>query len=212
MVSFGDRLKLARKQKKLTQAQLGKLLRVVDSTISNWEKGITEPSLATISKIANVLGVRINQLVENSEESQNTHQYNALSITTKKMPLLGEIAAGTPIFADENFGAYVEAGNDIRCDFCLKVKGDSMINARIFDGDIVFIRQQSDVDDGQIAVVIVDDEATLKRVYRYYNQDGCYRLELRAENPLFPPLNYEREELNHIRIIGLAVAFQSDIR
>ena len=99
---------------------------------------------------------------------------------------------------------FVMANNDINADFCLKAKGDSMINARIFDGDIVFIRQQPTVNNGEIAAVIIDNEATLKRVYLYDN-----RLELRPENPTYPVLNYEGEQLDSIRIIGKAVAFQS---
>lgn len=82
-----------------------------------------------------------------------------------------------------------------------------MINVRIFDGDIVYIRQQPDVENGEIAAVCIDDEATLKRVYKYPN-----RLELRPENPTFPVLNYEGSELENIRIIGKAVAFLSGVR
>lgn len=83
-----------------------------------------------------------------------------------------------------------------------------MTGARIMDGDIVFIKRTSSVDNGDIAAVIVDDEATLKRVY-FYPQKG--KLILQAENPKYPPLIYEGEELNHIYIIGRAVAFQSDV-
>ena len=82
-----------------------------------------------------------------------------------------------------------------------------MINARIFDGDIVLIREQPDVDNGEIAAVLIGEEATLKRVYKYKN-----RIELRAENPTYAPLNYEASELSSIRILGKAVAFISTVR
>ena len=130
-----------------------------------------------------------------------------MPITTKKFRMLGEIACGEPIFANEDYETYIEASDDINADFCLTAKGDSMINARIFDGDIVFIRSQSDVDNGEIAAVIIDNEVTLKRVYKYEN-----RLELRPENPTHKVFNYEGEQLNHITIIGKAIAFQSYVR
>lgn len=113
------------------------------------------------------------------------------------------------IFADEQFEAYVEAGANIKADFCLRAKGDSMIGARIYDGDIVFIHKQEMVDDGEIAAVLIDDEATLKRV-NYYPEKNL--LILKAENSKYEDLIYTGEELNHIRILGKAVAFQSDIR
>lgn len=86
-------------------------------------------------------------------------------VEVQRVPLLGRIACGEPILADESFECYVEVGTRIRCDFCLKAHGDSMVNARIHDGDIVFIRQQDAVENGEIAAVLIDDEATLKRVF-----------------------------------------------
>ena len=134
---------------------------------------------------------------------------NIFPIETKKFPLLGEIACGEPIYADEDKESYIEAGADIKADFCLKAKGDSMINARILDGDIVFIRKQPMVDNGEIAAVIIDDEATLKRVYYYPEKN---KLVLNPGNPKYEPLVYVNEELNEIRILGKAVAFQSTVR
>ena len=95
-------------------------------------------------------------------------------------------------------------GAGMRCDFALRVRGDSMTGARIRDGDIVFIRAQEDVDDGQIAAVIVEDEATLKRVYHV--RDG---LQLLSENPNYPPMLFTLEEYASIRILGRAVGFTS---
>lgn len=126
---------------------------------------------------------------------------------TKKVPLVGTIACGEPITAVENIDDYVGMPESVNADFCLRCKGDSMINARIFDGDIVYIRQQPDVENGEIAAVLIDDEATLKRVFKHKDS-----LELRAENPTFPALYYEGAELNNIRILGKAVAFMSVVR
>ncbi len=123
-----------------------------------------------------------------------------------KVPLLGTIACGEPITAEENIEAFLNMPEEIKGTFALRCKGDSMINARIFDGDVVFIREQPDVENGEIAAVLIDNEATLKRVYKYDN-----RIELRAENPTFKPLSYESESLADIRILGKAVGFLSTI-
>ena len=135
--------------------------------------------------------------------------YGIYPIAKKKIPLLGEIACGKPIFADEDRESYVSVGTDLQADFCLKARGDSMTGARIFDGDIVFIQQCDVVNNGEVAAVIIDDEATLKRVY-YYPETA--KLVLQAENPKYEPLVYVGEELSQIHILGRAVAFQSDVR
>lgn len=133
---------------------------------------------------------------------------NIAPVHLKKFPMLGEIACGEPIWAEEDKEHYVMAGMDIQADFCLTAKGDSMINARINDGDIVFIRQQQIVENGEIAAVIIGDEATLKRWY-YYPDDN--KLMLVAENPKYPPLMYINEELDTVRCLGKAVYFMSVI-
>ena len=133
---------------------------------------------------------------------------NIKPIKMKRFPMLGEIACGEPVFADEDKEHYVMADMDINADFCLTAKGDSMINARIYEGDIVFIKEMPIVENGDIAAVIIDDEATLKRVY-YYKEDNL--LQLVAENPKYKPLVYKGEELNHIRILGKAVYFMSTV-
>ena len=124
-----------------------------------------------------------------------------LPVTRRTVPLIGAIAAGTPIYAEETLDA-TDCDAAMHCDFALRVKGDSMVGARIHDGDIVFIRRQDDVDDGQIAAVIIDDEATLKRVYHIRNG-----LQLLSENPKYPPMVFTLEEHASIRILGRAVGF-----
>ena len=124
-----------------------------------------------------------------------------------KVPLIGAIACGAPILADEHVEDYVDVPAHISADFALTCKGDSMINARIFDGDIVYIRQQETVDNGQIAAVLIDGEATLKRVRLFDNH-----ISLEPENPQYRPLVYWGEEMNAVRILGKAVAFTSAIR
>ncbi len=125
----------------------------------------------------------------------------------KKVPLLGDIACGVPIFAEEQYGEYIES--DVVADFCLRAAGDSMIGARILDGDIVFIKKQEMVQNGEIAAVLIDNEATLKRVYYYPDKA---KIVLSPENAQYEPFVYVGEELNEIKILGKAVAFQSNVR
>lgn len=113
---------------------------------------------------------------------------------------LGKVACGEPIFADEQKETYVDLDSDVRADFVLEAKGDSMINARIYDGDIVFIREQPDVQDGELAVVIIDDEATLKRVYKYDDHISLF-----SENPKYKPIIVKANEGKTVRIIGKAI-------
>ena len=123
--------------------------------------------------------------------------------------MLGEISCGKPIYADEDFETYIESSSNIQADFCLTAKGDSMIGARIHDGDIVFIREQPIVENGQVAAVIIDNEATLKRWYYYPEKK---KLVLNPENPAYEPLVYIGEELDQVRCLGLAVSFNSKIK
>ena len=124
-----------------------------------------------------------------------------------KVPLLGAIACGAPILADEHIEEYVDIPKHIHADFALTCKGDSMINARIFDGDIVYIRQQDSVENGEIAAVLIDSEATLKRVKLYGDH-----ISLEPWNPMYKPLVFWNEEMNDVRILGKAVAFTSAVR
>lgn len=126
---------------------------------------------------------------------------------TYSVPLLGNIACGQPILAVEEAEEVVEVPEYIHADFALRCKGDSMINARIFDGDIVYIHKQPEVENGQIAAVRIGEEATLKRVY--FNGQ---RLVLRAANPLYDDLEYEGPTLNDVQILGEAVAFTSMLK
>ena len=123
-----------------------------------------------------------------------------------KIPLLGTIACGEPILAQENIESEIDIPEDIKADFALRCSGNSMIDARILDGDIVYIHQQPTVNNGEIAAVLIGDEATLKRVYLTGNT-----LTLVACNAAYEPLVYTNEQLNDIRILGKAVGFTSKI-
>jgi len=126
---------------------------------------------------------------------------------SRTYPLVGDIACGTPILAEQNITEYINFPGDLRADFCLRCRGDSMTGARIYDGDIVFVRQQPDVEDGEIAVVLIEEETTLKRIYR---ADGV--LTLMPDNPAYPPMVYTGSQLDQIRILGKAVHFLSAVK
>ncbi len=121
-----------------------------------------------------------------------------------KRPLVGSIACGEPITAEENIEDYVDVPEDVHCDFCLRCKGDSMIDAGIHDGDVVYIHIQPQVENGQIAAVRIDGEATLKRVF--WNEE-TQTLQLLAENRNFAPLVYTGPILDTVHIEGKAVGY-----
>lgn len=130
-------------------------------------------------------------------------------IARKRLPMLGNVACGEPTFAEEEHDAYVDADGGVDADFCLVAKGDSMINARIFDGDILFVKQQESVDDGEIAVVLIEDETTVKRVY--YDRENNV-ITLVPENPMHRPMRFEGARLEQIRILGKVVSGQYIVR
>lgn len=216
MSTIGSRIRNRREELGLSQDELGKRLGYKSrSSINKIELDQRSLTQSKIKAIADALETTPSYIMGWNEpdvklDEENLKFFdNLFPIETKKFPLLGNIACGKPIFADEQFEAYVEAGANIKADFCLRAKGDSMIGARIYDGDIVFIRKQEMVDDGEIAAVLIDDEATLKRVY--YDQENNV-IQLFAENPKYKTMRFVGEELNHIRILGKAVALQTDIK
>lgn len=208
---MAKKIKILRLAQNLTLEQVANQVGVGKSTVRKWETGmIANMRRDKISSLAMALHTSPAYLMGWVDEPhQEISADNLFRIETKRFPLLGSIACGKPIFAEEQFESYVEAGANIKADFCLRAKGDSMIGARIQDGDVVFIRKQEMVDDGEIAAVLIGDEATLKRIY-YEKESGV--LQLFAENPQYKTMRFSGEELNQIRILGKAVAFQGDIK
>ena len=206
-----NRMKSLREEMGISMREAARSLNMAYTTYVNYEKGEREPNSETLIAIATFYDTSIDYLLgKTTVRSFSAQELPDNIIPMPKMrriPLLGTIACGEPILAEENIDGDVDIPDDIHADFALRCKGDSMINARIFDGDIVYIRLQKDVENGEIAAVRIGDEATLKRVYRYPT-----RLELRPENPTFPVLQYEGEQLENVQIIGKAVAFTSAVR
>ncbi len=200
------KLKALRKERNLTLEEVAEMLGTSKQTIHRYENGIiANIPHEKIAALAKILGTSPTELMGWSDGYSDP---NIQPIKIKKLPLVGSIACGEPVYAAEEYESYVAADSNLDADFCLRARGDSMIGARIYDGDIVFIRKQSSVDNGEIAAVIINDEATLKRVY-YYPEES--KLILTPENPKYPPFVYINEELNDIKILGKAVAFQSAI-
>lgn len=212
MADFYERLKKAMELRNVSQTELCEMTSIPKSAMSQYISGSFKPKQKRTYLLAKALNVNEAWLmgydveIERSNDTLFDRFSNLSPIHLKKFPMLGKIACGEPIWADEDKEHYVMAGMDIKADFCLTAKGDSMVNARINDGDIVFIRQQPIVENGEIAAVIIGDEATLKRWY-FYKEES--KLMLVAENPKYPPLVYMNEELETVRCLGKAVYFMS---
>ena len=206
---ISNKLKTLRKEKGLTLEELAERLGTSRQTIHRYENGtITNIPPEKVVMLADALGTTPASLMGWGGGDLFSSFNNIIPISTKKLPILGEIACGEPIYAEEDHESFIAVDSDLDADFCLRAHGDSMTGARIYDGDIVFIRSQDSVDNGEIAAVIINDEATLKRVY-FYPDDS--KLILSPENPKYAPLVYMNDELDSIKILGKAVAFQSRV-
>ncbi len=204
-------LKTLRLEKGLNMKQVAIALDLPYTTYVSYEKGDREPNSEVLIKMADFYNTTIDYILNKPNASKQSGLYqfdNVISLPkTKMVPLVGTIACGTPILAEENIESTVPMPEHIHADFALRCKGDSMINARILDNDIVYIRKQETVENGEIAAVLIDNEATLKRFYRYGDT-----VVLRAENPNCKEFEYKNEKINKLRILGKAVYFLSSIQ
>lgn len=151
----------------------------------------------TLAKIADYFSVTVDYLIGSDDLPSNVK-----SVKLKKLPMLGHIACGEPVYTDQEYNAYVSVDDDIDADFCLTCEGDSMIGAGIIDGDVILLKAMPLVPNGKIAAVQVGDEATLKK-WEYYPEKNM--LILTPYNPKYRTQVYQGEELNSIRCLGLAV-------
>jgi len=214
-MKLGDLIKEYRESHDLSQRQFANQCDLSNGYISILERGVNPntgkpvtPTLPQFKKLADGMRMTLSELFERVDDMPIEIGANIIPMPEmRKIPLVGSIACGAPILADENIEEYISIPKDIAGDFALTCKGDSMINARIYDGDIVYIRQQATVENGEIAAVLIDGEATLKRFKQLPD-----RIILEPENPLYDPLVYRGEEMANVRILGKAVAFTSAIR
>ena len=205
-LEIGKLLKKRRQELNLTLEDVGNVVGVGKSTVKKWEDGyIANMKRDKIASIAKVLQLSP-AVIMGLEDDVYTFNNIIPLPNMNKVPLLGTIACGEPILAEENVECEIDIPENINADFALRCKGDSMIDARIMDGDIVYIKQQPVVNNGEIAAVLIGDEATLKKVYL-----SGSTLTLLACNSSYEPFVYSGEELNNIRILGKAVGFTSGL-
>ncbi len=212
---INERLKARRLELGMTMAEVARIVGVSEATVSRWESGnignMKRDRIAAYAKALQVSPTYIMGMDDSPASPDLSELYtkyqNIKPIKKVKIPMLGNIACGEPVFADEEHETYIETDGHIQADFCLTCAGDSMI-PKIENGDIVFIRKQEIVDDGQIAAVLIEDEATLKRVY-YDRKNNI--LQLIAENPKYKPLVYSGSQLNEVKILGKAISLYRHI-
>lgn len=217
MATFAERLKSLRREKSWSQQRLADELELSKSSVNMYERGEREPGFETMEAIADLFNVDMNYLYGRTDikiADPIVLDHSAAPAPRpipkgfepmpkmKKIPLVGSIACGTPILAQQNIDGHVDAPEDIRCDFALRCKGDSMIGAGIHDGDAVYIHIQPEVENGEIAAVRIGEEATLKRVY----YDGT-TLTLMPYNNAYAPMVYTGPQLEDVHIEGKAVGY-----
>lgn len=196
---FGDNLKELRKKANLTQKQLADRLKLAESTIGMYERNERQPSFEILEEIADLFNVDMNYLhgYYLGDKIITGDNFNFVSIPTAKIPIVGHVACGEPLLTDENIIGYMDPIDYVKADFCLIAKGDSMIDADIHENDIVFVQQTEQVDNGEIAVVLIGEEATLKK---YRNING--KVMLIPANDNYEPIFIEEEST--VKILGRA--------
>ncbi len=208
MAQLSDMLTYLRKRKGLSQQELANTLKISRSAIGMYETGKREPDLETLEVFADFYNVDMNTLTGKAPIKEQTNKLpdNAVPVDfshLKRIPILGRIAAGAPIYAEENIEGYtftdLNGGAEY---FALRVRGDSMNAVRIYDGDIVIIRRQDIVENGEIAAVLIDDQdATLKRFSR---TGDIVTLMPQSTNPVHQPFVFDLKKTN-VKILGLVV-------
>lgn len=206
MTDFKSRLAQVMAEKNMRAAELSRRTGISKPRLSQYLSGVYIPKADAICAMAQALAINEGYLLGTSD---STSPEKSEDTRFKALPLVGEIACGAPVFANEEDSGMVVTNVDTDADFCLIAKGDSMKDARICNGDTVFIKKTDVVSNGEIAAVVINDEATLKRVYYYPESE---KLMLIPENNNYEPLVFEGEDLEKIHIIGKAVAFKSDIK
>ena len=205
-MDIGNRIKQLREKQGFSQQTLAEKVGFkTASAVNKIELGLRDISQTKIVLFAKALNTTPAYLM-GWEDQDDIYQYkNVIPVPPmKKIPLVGTIACGAPILAAENIECEVNMPENIKADFALRCKGDSMIEAHIYDGDIVYIRKQPVVENGEIAAVLIEDEATLKRFYKSGDT-----ITLMACNASFLPLVYTSKDHVTIQILGKAVGFTS---
>ena len=204
-MEFGDMLKAIRKERGLSQDELASILGTTKQVISRYETKQRVPRLSVVADFAKKLGVPLALLSgQQTRPAQDPVQEHGV----RRVPIIGSVACGEPIYKPGDGTDFATIEEDIPCDFALIAQGDSMTGDRIHSGDLVFIRRQDSVRDGEIAAVALDDELTLKRVRRILDPAGRVAFtQLLPSNPRYAPITIGgAEETRNVSILGRAVA------
>ena len=200
---FKDRLKELRCSRNLTQMKLAEDLGIAKSTISMYENGKREPDYETLELIADYFNVNIGSLLTKG------NLYKTKSHGATAVPVLGYVRAGIPIEAVEDILDYEEISSELANTgefFALKIKGDSM-EPKISEGDVVIVRKQETIENGELAVVLVNgNDATVKRFYM--NESG---VTLISSNPSYPPFIYSKQQVAElpVSVVGKVVELRA---
>jgi len=204
-MEFGDILKQIRKERGLSQDELAALLGTTKQVLSRYETKKRVPRLSVVSDYAQKLGIPLSML--SGEFAEPAHEITREN-GVRRVPILGGAACGEPIYSPSDGTEYATIEEDVVCDFALIAQGDSMTGDRIHSGDIVFVRKQDTVRDGEIAAIALDNELTLKRVRRLRGPGGSVAFtQLLPSNPSYSPIDIGGEdETRCVKILGKAVA------
>ena len=212
-MSIGENIKRLREMHGMNQSELANIAGVTDKAVSTWENDLKIPRMGAIQKIADYFGISKSAIIEDHEPAPYSpvFRFGALPVSTRRVPLLGGAACGEPIYEPGDGTEYIGLDGDAPCDFALIAHGDSMTGDRIHDGDVVFFVEQSDVADGQIAAVSIDDEVCIKHVKRLRSADGTILFtQLLSSNPAYDSIDIGGEnETRVVRIFGRAIAFKA---
>lgn len=196
-IRLGNFIKSKREYLKLTQQDVADYVGISKSAVSRWESGdIGSMGIEKVPRLSEVLQISPLELINLDKEFSKERIPN--NSNTNPIPLIGTIAAGQPILAEENIEDYFNLDSRIKADFCLRIKGDSMVDAGIQEEDIVFIRKQESLENGEIGAILIENEATLKRFY--FDNDTVI---LQAENKAYKPMIFTD---GNIKVVGKLVA------
>lgn len=197
---FSRNLQRYMNDRNMNTMDLSRTLNIAYSTVADWVKGNSYPRIDKIEMMANYFGIEKSDLIEDKSTTFDIKSIPGVKIIKEviTVPLLGEIACGDPIFCQENYDNMFQWDTDLgKPNFMLKARGDSMVDAGIEDGDLVFFKQTPEVENGKIAAVLIDNETTLKRFYK--NKD---QIILQPENKDYSPIIIREDDCLNIKILG----------
>ena len=205
--NISNNLSYYMEQNNVNNKELASILNVSESTVGKWILKKSTPRMGVIEKIANYFNIEKSDLIEDRSKNTNLSQIPGIKMIKKfvNVPILGEIACGEPIFCQENYDGFFQIDEDLdKPDFCLRARGDSMIDVGIEDGDLIFMKQTPVIANGKIAAILIDDTVTLKRFYKHEHE-----IILQPENKSYSPIILRENDGQNIKIIGEMIGMYS---